>query len=1477
MNRKSRRWTAALAVVGMGAGGFVAAALPTATAATTPAAAGASVEISRVAIEQYERDEALEVDGRPYFFNGVQLRVDKNEAVFGPEYAYNSAKTRSLYKSAADMGFTTINVQVPWLKVQPDQSVTASDAAYVVRGRPTETFSGGNIQTAYDPASTSNQSLALLKFTIPSDYAHDLTASKVRVYVDNTGNPLGDGADLWRSHDLKVYALPSDSWDDANVTWNSLGVTAYDGQSLSLGGTQQTPLDVTRSWDRIKKANYYDFDVTQFVKSRYGAGDRTVSLLLQSSTPVDAESNVPISIEGLNGTHPPQLVLSSADADNFDWRYLDEAMRNASDNNLKFEIIWFGGDTTSNTMDNRVPYYVFQSVAKTMTTPSCTSEPTFRAQMDDLKEARLNACDPNHPAGAPLFKKRDAVTSKMYGVYDYLLDKTDPKLVQLESAALRKVMEHVAEWEATQNAGKHTTVGVQVSNESMTLSIEGGGTINGTWMNVSQSDSALAAWRDFVGFTWESTSNGGADTYKEFNRHVLWNYYNELSKAVKQSSYPVWTRANDAVRGYSAVEYNQRVRAAGRTSYLDFVGIDPYGADRAKQHAFGHSKVWNGVDYSYGNNLPMIMEIGAEDGQYAVPYGLLSTLSGGGYYNIYELCGADEHGIFNSPDPRFGVGDCTYDGPFRNSSGSTDTSAANRLKIDYLTGINTMLKAIGHDLATKKPNGLGGSRLVYLNERQGAGTGRDVTTTLRSMNVTFRSQPLTIGSWSAETAGIAIERGATEFAFANAGATSTTFTLAGLAGNIASAQVGSYDDPATDATENAWTRKLDATVTASGSDATVTVPPFGVVRVVTWDPVPLAERLVEAETITSYTLPSGAVRQVWDDGASGGGWVKVGAAGMTALPAGAQVTFRVDAPVAQQARVVTRYRSGTDRATAQLSVNGQAYSTPINMRAASGFAETDPAETVTLQQGSNDLTFRVTEPGVLGFDYFRLIGSDDLMNERFDTDVPAPAFGFSRDATISAGLLRLTNTMSNETTAIKLFPPDVSRQPVTDVSFDWRYAGDRNSKGGIEFRDPYGRLVFAIQGATRTSGDNQLRYSTAGPDSDSTTARFAVEPVWSAVPIDLTKTYRVRFRADFANQSVNVQILDGSAVLVQKVDLPTTATGLDRMVATSAYRENSNAQSVDNLVMTGSGDAPEPVLEGSTVYAFGDSIVAGHLYPRTSFVDLVARSEGLALTKRAVNGATVLASSKTIVDQLAGAPTAVPDYVVFDGGTNDAYPATLDKLGEVTQGFDADLNLNTFAGAFENLIAAAKGRYPGADLVYVAVHKLGARDIVAQEALRTLELAICVKWGVAVADLYASDLDTTDTTMRVAYSFDSLQENGLPGTAETTGSWMQDGVLRPTGTHPNFPAIEQFYAPTVSNVLRGIQELRPAREELGALADGSLAGLTASDYTPKSWAVLTDAVEAARFVSDASNATSQQLVDATIALQTARASLVPTP
>ena len=94
------------------------------------------------------------------------------------------------------------------------------------------------------------------------------------------------------------------------------------------------------------------------------------------------------------------------------------------------------------------------------------------------------------------------------------------------------------------------------------------------------------------------------------------------------------------------------------------------------------------------------------------------------------------------------------------------------------------------------------------------------------------------------------------------------------------------------------------------------------------------------------------------------------------------------------------------------------------------------------------------------------------------------------------------------------------------------------------------------------------------------------------------------------------------------------------------------------------------------------------------------------------------------------------------------------------------------------------------ELVYTAVHKLGSRDNDVQEKLRAIELAICRKYGVAVANVYGqTDLDTNDVNKKNDYTFDSLGANGLPG---NNGS----------GTHPNLKAIEEFYVPVVTEALK---------------------------------------------------------------------------
>ncbi len=197
------------------------------------------------------------------------------------------------------------------------------------------------------------------------------------------------------------------------------------------------------------------------------------------------------------------------------------------------------------------------------------------------------------------------------------------------------------------------------------------------------------------------------------------------------------------------------------------------------------------------------------------------------------------------------------------------------------------------------------------------------------------------------------------------------------------------------------------------------------------------------------------------------------------------------------------------------------------------------------------------------------------------------------------------------------------------------------------------------------------------------------------------------------------------------------------------------------------------------IYAFGDSIVYGHTAPKKSFMELIAQENDIDLTMCAKNGATVIpGSGNDIITQIKNAPALSPDIVVFDGYTNDAYEPVLEKLGAPKGCSTADFDNTTFAGAFEEIIYTMKQRWEKAEIVYVTVHKSGARDWAVQCALHHLTTAICKEWGVSVADVFAaSSLDTRDRAQ------------------------MKEYIIGESGSHPNEKGCKRFYIPLVISKL----------------------------------------------------------------------------
>ena len=493
----------------------------------------------------------------------------------------------------------------------------------------------------------------------------------------------------------------------------------------------------------------------------------------------------------------------------------------------------------------------------------------------------------------------------------------------------------------------------------------------------------------------------------------------------------------------------------------------------------------------------------------------------------------------------------------------------------------------------------------------------------------------------------------------------------------------------------------------------------------------------------------------------------------------------------------------------------------------------------------------------------------EIFNETFD-DGSSENFSFDQGSEITGGALVITKDMGNAAAAVSYFSPEITAQKGVDFSFD--YKADSADKMGLEFRDSYGRLLFAVCAAPQKA---ELRTSATGDAVDDGKAASASEPVWSAVEMSTDKTYTFRVHADFEAKTVSFQLKEKDGdVLVQQLNIPTDAVNLAKMNACSWWA--SKPQYIDNFSLTAPEKEINLPLEGKTIYAFGDSIVAGHQYQKAGFAEFVAAAEGMSIQKFAVNGATVLDADYEggqIAAQLEKAPAECPDYILFDGGTNDAEYILNNpdvQYGEVTDSKDpASFDTATFAGAFESLVYQLQEKYPDAQLVYTAVHKLGSRDNDVQEKLRAVELAACEKYGVAVADVYGgTDLDTNDVNKKNDYTFDSLAANGLPG---NNGS----------GTHPNFKAIEEFYVPLVTATLRDPASSIPDTEEPvdkqdleAKLSEASAEAEKTDIYTAESLATLNEAIEVAQAVFDDPTAEQDQVNAQITALEDAMKGLV---
>ncbi len=196
------------------------------------------------------------------------------------------------------------------------------------------------------------------------------------------------------------------------------------------------------------------------------------------------------------------------------------------------------------------------------------------------------------------------------------LDFADQRLQKQVAKFLKSLMNRTAQ--IIKECGYQNIVkGIQVENEPAYC---GTGDRNNSFFGRSYSPSANALWEQ----------EGWVEEHA-FCREIAWRFYNAISKAVKESDYPVWTRVNYApyFLGVRSITENECHRAYDET-YLDFLGFDAYPLT-TKDAIYHHAK---NPYYTQGKNFNMIMEHAGGDSN-TMEY-IFNALAGGAVYNIWQ-------------------------------------------------------------------------------------------------------------------------------------------------------------------------------------------------------------------------------------------------------------------------------------------------------------------------------------------------------------------------------------------------------------------------------------------------------------------------------------------------------------------------------------------------------------------------------------------------------------------------------------------------------------------------------------------------------------------------------------------------------------------------------------------------------------------------------------------------------------------------
>ena len=162
-----------------------------------------------------------------------------------------------------------------------------------------------------------------------------------------------------------------------------------------------------------------------------------------------------------------------------------------------------------------------------------------------------------------------------------------------------------------------------------------------------------------------------------------------------------------------------------------------------------------------------------------------------------------------------------------------------------------------------------------------------------------------------------------------------------------------------------------------------------------------------------------------------------------------------------------------------------------------------------------------------------------------------------------------------------------------------------------------------------------------------------------------------------------------------------------------------------------------------TALFLGDSISYGAADAGRSWAWRMSNSLGFKPDNQSVNGWAISTSRQLrIINELKGVKYNSYDYVIMEGGTNDAWDSC--EVGVVSDSYDPkDFDITTFAGGLEELFYNAYQRFPGARFGFIITYKMPLAtdkgNVAYMEPIANISIDICKKWNVAYLDLYHDD------------------------------------------------------------------------------------------------------------------------------------------